>query len=399
MSNTFQEANTTATVIVPCNSVASYQNSWGGSFNYQCIPNLLFDISINTNDSRWGIGDYVPLSNSIVAVIANPNYGYHFDHWSYGSTANPDTIRLSSDTVITALFAKSQYTLNTSCNDSTWGSISGHGSYEYLDTVRLSAEAVEHYHFVQWNDGSTDNPRNIIITCDTSLSAIFAIDTHTVRIAASDIARGNVTASGSKFAYGTPCTVEATAYTGYTFAGWSNGVAANPYIFAVMSDVELTALFVTDGEETYTVVVGSADLSMGTTSGGGNALSGGQVTLRATANPGYQFDHWNDNNTENPRTVTVTADITYIAFFVPTQGIEETDARSQLTVYPNPTTGILHINAEKVDKVEVLDLVGRRVALFENTATLDLSKLAEGTYTLKVTMPDGVVIRKVVLYN
>lgn len=46
--------------------------------------------------------------------------------------------------------------------------------------------------------------------------------------------------------------------------------------------------------------------------------------------------------------------------------------------------------------IEVLDLTGRRVAMFENTNTLDLSKLAEGTYTLKVTMPDGVVIRKVV---
>lgn len=46
--------------------------------------------------------------------------------------------------------------------------------------------------------------------------------------------------------------------------------------------------------------------------------------------------------------------------------------------------------------IEVLDLAGRRVVRFENTSTLDLSKLAEGTYTLKVTLPDGVTRRRVV---
>ena len=71
-----------------------------------------------------------------------------------------------------------------------------------------------------------------------------------------------------------------------------------------------------------------------------------------------------------------------------------------LAIYPNPTTGLVHIdiiptlNAHLL--IEVLDLAGRRVALFENTATLDLTGLAAGTYTLRITMPDGVAIRKVV---
>ena len=36
------------------------------------------------------------------------------------------------------------------------------------------------------------------------------------------------------------------------------------------------------------------------------------------------------------------------------------------------------------------------MARFENTAILDLSLLADGTYTLRITTPDGVAIRKVV---
>ena len=46
--------------------------------------------------------------------------------------------------------------------------------------------------------------------------------------------------------------------------------------------------------------------------------------------------------------------------------------------------------------VEVLDMVGRRVAVFENSTDLDLSHLANGTYMLRVTLPDGVAIRKIV---
>ena len=37
--------------------------------------------------------------------------------------------------------------------------------------------------------------------------------------------------------------------------------------------------------------------------------------VTATANEGYSFQKWHDGNTDNPRTITVTADITYTAIF------------------------------------------------------------------------------------
>ncbi len=69
---------------------------------------------------------------------------------------------------------------------------------------------------------------------------------------------------------------------------------------------------------------------------------------------------------------------------------------NSITIYPNPTTGRVQLNVTEADRIEVLDLVGRRVALFENTNTLDLSGLADGTYTLRVTLPEGVSLLKVV---
>ena len=53
----------------------------------------------------------------------------------------------------------------------------------------------------------------------------------------------------------------------------------------------------------------------GSVTGGGWYERLSNVTLTATANPGYAFVKWSDGNTQNPRTVTVTGDAAYIAEF------------------------------------------------------------------------------------
>ena len=64
-----------------------------------------------------------------------------------------------------------------------------------------------------------------------------------------------------------------------------------------------------------TITVISANESMGTVSGSGEYEVGAEVTITATANQGYRFANWNDGNTNNPRTITVAEDATYIASF------------------------------------------------------------------------------------
>lgn len=197
---------------------------------------------------------YVTGSNTVeyldnVSLSANSNYGYHFSSWNDGDTNNPRVVCITQDTTFTALFAKNQYTLTVQSNDETLGSVSNGGVFDYLDTVTIIASASEHYHFMQWNDGNTDNPREYVIVGDATLTAIFAIDTHSVSVTANDIARGMVEATGTEFSYGTPCTVTATAYTGYVFSRWSNGITANPYTFAVLEDTELMAIFEEEGTQ------------------------------------------------------------------------------------------------------------------------------------------------------
>ena len=263
------------------------------------------------------------------------------------------------------------------------GTANGGGEYDYLDTVVISTSATEHYHFVRWNDGNTDNPRQVVIECDTTFTAFFAIDTHTVHVETNDIARGMVEATGIEFAYGTPCTVTATAYTGYTFAGWSNGVNVNPYTFAVLSDVELTALFVAEGEQTYTVTVVSDDPTMGTVSGGGQALDGGTVTIRAVGNPGYHFLRWNDNNTDSVRTVEVHGNVTYTAYFASnsTEAIDDVNG-SNIKVYA--IDGRIVVEGRENRPVRVFNMMGQQM---NNNA------LPTGVYLVKVgTLPARKVV-------
>ena len=74
----------------------------------------------------------------------------------------------------------------------------------------------------------------------------------------------------------------------------------------------LYALF---SANTYTISVLSADNNAGYVTGSGSYPYGTVITLDAMPNPGYVFTQWSDGNTDNPRTLTVTEDMTLYAEF------------------------------------------------------------------------------------
>ncbi len=131
----------------------------------------------------------------------------------------------------------------------------------------------------------------------------------------------------------------------------------------------------------YTVTVVSADSTMGTVSGGGQVQEGDEITITATANAGYRFVRWNDNDTHAVRTVTVTSDMTFTAYFeaLPSEGIDDAGAEQIVKVYA--ADGRIYIDAPQPVEAAVYDMTGRRVAT-----------LADGT---SVPMPTGVYLVKV----
>lgn len=77
-------------------------------------------------------------------------------------------------------------------------------------------------------------------------------------------------------------------------------------------------------------------------------------------------------------------------------GIESHLGNSITALYPNPTSGVLHIESAKViRKIEVFDVLGQIVLSYGNEKQIDLSKLNSGLYLIRFTSENGVEQRRV----
>ncbi len=74
-------------------------------------------------------------------------------------------------------------------------------------------------------------------------------------------------------------------------------------------------LIFTSCTKNYTITVNANNDAWGTVTGGGTYADQATATLTATPNSGYAFVQWQDGNTDNPRTITVTENATYVATF------------------------------------------------------------------------------------
>lgn len=112
-------------ITVPCNTLVNYQNndSWRG-----------LTTTVSDENVDWIVGEQC----SDYYVFARPYDTY------YGLVTGEDV-----------------------------GHVSGTGSYNTGQTATLQAVAPTGYYFARWNDGNTDNPRQITVTSDTLLVAHF----------------------------------------------------------------------------------------------------------------------------------------------------------------------------------------------------------------------------------
>ncbi len=75
--------------------------------------------------------------------------------------------------------------------------------------------------------------------------------------------------------------------------------------------------------------------------------------------------------------------------------------QAMIRVYPNPTSGKIKVEADGIERIELMDLQGRTV-LSQKTKDkdqkydLDLSSQAKGIYFIKVTTAKGVAVEKVI---
>jgi hypothetical protein len=142
------------------------------------------------------------------------------------------------------------------------------------------------------------------------------------------------------------------------------------------------------------ISVESNNLAMGTANViQANTCTYDMAIIGATANTGYHFVQWNDGNTDNPRTVTVTEDIVFTAEFKPGVGISEIDA-SAVAVYPNPAVDNITVRLPENTHQAIFTLYDMqgRVLMYKYIGSGDavsVNGLATGIYVYNVVTEKG----------
>jgi hypothetical protein len=142
------------------------------------------------------------------------------------------------------------------------------------------------------------------------------------------------------------------------------------------------------------LTVESNDSAMGTANViQANTCTDDTAIIDATANPDYHFVQWNDGNTDNPRTVTITEDTIFIAEFELVVGISKIDAPA-VAVYPNPAIDNITVTLpESVAQAvfTLYDMQGR-VLMHQSVDSGDavsIGGIAAGMYIYNVTTEKG----------
>ena len=107
--------------------------------------------------------------------------------------------------------------------------------------------------------------------------------------------------------------------------------------------------------EQYEITANVSPTGAGTVEGTGTYYENTHPILTAVANHGYAFERWNDNNTDNPRTITVTGNATYTAYF---RQLEE----HHCTYNPQQTHGTISVSPENAYAGDIVTLTANPAA-------------------------------------
>ncbi|MCQ2282831.1 MAG: leucine-rich repeat protein, partial [Bacteroidales bacterium] len=331
-TNVFNGVSESLEVHIPCENPNTYYSSWNyfDNFATTTIPTVFGAAAIENTGAVYTL-EQPSCGNNYALLLAHPAQGYVFSQWGDGSTTNPRYLNADSVTTdaTTAYFilgsvgsggeAPAQYLLSLSSNQPNAGDVIGQGLYSANTSVTIYARPFGINEFIDWSDGSTENPRTITITGNMTLSANFRFNEPTFNIYASsnNNSLGSVTGSGI-YSWGDTATLVATPTSGNIFTGWNDGNQNATRTIVVEASGAYVANFST-GETptlpTFTLTVLSGNANQGSVAGSGAYHEGDNISISAIPNNGFVFLRWNDNSTQNPRTISVSGNETYTAYF------------------------------------------------------------------------------------
>jgi len=330
------------------------------------------------------------------------NMGLYFNHFGTATIGIEPFDEFGTATTINVEVAGVDGASTEGCT------VSGAGHYNFGDTVILLARATqESMRFVSWSDGCRYNPRETVATggnltftalfaplcsdtiyystCGNAMNRDAKADTTMgkdsiwgIRLPASALrAHHNLTAV--EFMGKDTATYILTVYGGTEQPEeilYRDTLTANfPYPYSWYSHT-LTAPTIIDGAHSVWVVLKCTEISkpgiFSLYGGNGDGLLAGE-----SLTPRNDLYSW------------------MIRCFFEPDGtrIEVVEDPEQITLYPNPASGILHIDVKQASgpaQMQVTDLTGRvvmtrHISDMANRTALDVSHLPKGLYMLRIT--------------
>ncbi|MFO8067843.1 MAG: InlB B-repeat-containing protein [Bacteroidales bacterium] len=219
------------------------------------------------------------------------NYLYIRTKDSRGNWSHTNVIEFSIDKHIT-LFAEPL----------GGGTVSGEGWYEVDYELSVIATSNEGYQFDNWTEEGSivhnEPTYTFIVTEHRTLTAQFSMIDYQLTLLVNPVGAGTTSGDGL-YNMGDEIPIQANPETGWYFVNWTdnNGeevtLEEGNFIMPA-ANVTLTANFAEI--PTYSLSLIASPAEGGTVSGDGDYEEGTSVPVSATANEGYLFVNWTDNN-------------------------------------------------------------------------------------------------------
>ena len=368
-----------------------------------------YTITAIANNNAYGTvsGGGTYQEGETVTLTATANNGYVFTSWNNGSTANPLIFTATGNATYIATFENennvTMYTITVESSNNQMGTVTGGGRFAAGTTITIEALPNEHFRFVHWQDGNTDNPREITVNSSATYTASFeAIPQYTITATAG--LGGTINPNGTVTVYeGDDKDFIITADEGYRIT--SVTVDGNESLGQLVNNVYSYNINLTEATYTFTNITNNHTISArfeaipqytitvlanptdaGIVSGGGTYYEGTVVTVEAAPYQGYVFNGWDDNNMQIRRTITVTGNATYTANFVDASSVTlyTITVTSENNLFGTTTGSGTYAEGTEVT-IEAIPNSGYRFSSWNN------GQITDNPYTIIVTRDENFV--------
>ena len=179
--------------------------------------------------------EYYFAAGDTMSAVAIPNTGHQFDYWELNAGVLQDSVTdnpieevvpsyMANMTLYaTAHFSPMTYTVTVAANNAMMGSVTGTGNYTYLDTAILTATPNSGFRFLGWNDGDTSTTRTVVVTSDSTFTAIFDYMPVTVTLSIANPSMGTTNPAPGTYTFSVGDTMRATAIPNqyHRFVSWT----------------------------------------------------------------------------------------------------------------------------------------------------------------------------------